>query len=29
VMRKLVMLMNHVLKPENLKATPKNEPQPA
>jgi hypothetical protein len=24
-----VMLMNHVLKPENLKATPKNEPQPA
>lgn len=29
VMRKLVMLMNHVLKPENLKAALKNEPQPA
>ncbi len=29
VMRKLVILMNHVLKPENLQAVPKNEPQPA
>lgn len=29
VMRKLVILMNHALRPENLKAAPKNEPQPA
>jgi len=29
VMRKLVILMNHVLKPENLTAAPQNEPQPA
>jgi transposase len=29
VMRKLVILMNHVLKPENLKKSVKNAPQPA
>ena len=29
LMRKLVLLMNHVLKPENLNSASPNAPQPA